>query len=146
MYVRQGKQREAGIGSGRNGDPNYRTLAEARAKAAEARKLLAEGKDPIAEWNRPDAEAVPTFGAMADSYVEAHKGSWRNEKHAAQWTMTLDDLLRGNPQASRGQDRYRSRPFGPEAALGPGAGNGLALAGAHRSRVGRGQGEGPHRA
>ena len=82
------------IGSGRNGDPNYRTLAEARAKAAEARKLLAEGKDPIAEWNKPDAEAVPTFGEMADNYVEAHKGSWRNEKHAAQWTMTLTPIAR----------------------------------------------------
>jgi len=90
MYARQGKQREAGIGAARNGDPNYRTLAEARAKAAEARKLLAEGKDPIAEWNKPEAEAVPTFGEMADKYVEAHKGGWRNEKHAAQWTMTLE--------------------------------------------------------
>ena len=90
MYARQGKQREAGIGSARNGDANYRTLAEARAKAGEARKLLAEGKDPIAEWNKPEAEAVPTFGEMADKYVEAHKGGWRNEKHAAQWTMTLE--------------------------------------------------------
>jgi hypothetical protein len=26
---------------------------------------------------------------MANSYVEAHKGSWRKEKHAAQWMMTL---------------------------------------------------------
>ena len=90
MYVRQGKQREAGIGSARNGDPNYRTLAEARGRAAEGRKLLAEGSDPIAEWNKPEAEAVPTFGEMADKYVEAHKGGWRNEKHAAQWTMTLE--------------------------------------------------------
>jgi integrase len=89
MYVRQGKQREAGIGSARKGDRNYRTLAEAREKAAEARKLLAGGLDPIAEWNKPDPEAVPTFGKMADDYVEAHKGSWRNEKHIAQWTMTL---------------------------------------------------------
>ena len=26
---------------------------------------------------------------MADDYVAAHEGGWRNEKHEAQWTMTL---------------------------------------------------------
>ena len=86
MFVRQGKQREAGLGSAAKGGVS---LKDARAKAAEGRALVKAGVDPIAEWNKPDAEVVPTFGKMADYYVEAHKGSWRNEKHLAQWTMTL---------------------------------------------------------
>jgi len=51
--------------------------------------LVKAGIDPIAEWNKPEAEEVPTFGEAADEFLEAHKGSWRNEKHKAQWTMTL---------------------------------------------------------
>ena len=86
MYVRQGKQREAGLGSAFKGGVS---LKDARAKAAEGRALIKAGVDPIAEWNKPAPEAVPTFGAMADEYIEAHRGSWRNEKHVAQWTMTL---------------------------------------------------------
>jgi hypothetical protein len=67
------------------------SLKDAREKAAQGRSLVKAGRDPIAEWKRPEANAVPTFGAVADSYIEAHRSSWRNEKHAAQWTMTLTD-------------------------------------------------------
>ena len=86
LFTWNGKLREAGLGSAVKGGV---TLKDARAKAAEGRALVKAGSDPIAEWNKPAAEAVPTFGTMADEYVNAHKGSWRNEKHAAQWTMTL---------------------------------------------------------
>ncbi len=34
---------------------------------------------------------IPTFGAFADDYIEAHRPKFRNEKHAAQWEMTLGD-------------------------------------------------------
>jgi integrase len=87
LFTWNGKLREAGLGSAAKGGV---LLKDARAKAAEGRALVKAGVDPIGAWNKPDAEAVPTFGAMADSYVEAHKGSWRNDKHAAQWTMTLE--------------------------------------------------------
>src|SRR5262249_20861820 len=30
-----------------------------------------------------------TFGECADQLIDAMRPSWRNEKHAAQWTMTL---------------------------------------------------------
>ena len=86
MYVRQGKQREAGLGSAAKSGV---TLKQAREKAAEGRELLKAGVDPLDKWNKPDAEAVPTFGKMADEFLEAHKGGWRNDKHKAQWTMTL---------------------------------------------------------
>lgn len=86
LYVRKGKQREAGLGSAAKGGV---TLKQARDRAAEARALLREGRDPLDEWRKPDPEAVPTFGAMADEFLAAHASSFRNAKHRAQWTMTL---------------------------------------------------------
>jgi integrase len=32
---------------------------------------------------------IPTFGECADAFIETHRKSWRNDKHVAQWTMTL---------------------------------------------------------
>jgi integrase len=34
---------------------------------------------------------IPSFGAFADDYIAAHRPKFRNEKHAAQWAMTLGD-------------------------------------------------------
>jgi integrase len=98
MYTWRGKQREAGLGRAPEKKAAKAKEAEsrdvvllkaAREKAAEGRSLLKSSLDPIAEWNKPDAEAVATFGEAADDFLEAHKGGWRNDKHKAQWTMTL---------------------------------------------------------
>jgi integrase len=86
MYTWRGKQREAGLGSAGKGGVS---LKAARDKAAEGRALLKAGVDPIAEWSKPDGEEVPTFGKAADDFLEAHAGGWRNDKHTAQWVMTL---------------------------------------------------------
>jgi hypothetical protein len=86
LFTWNGKLREAGLGSAAKGGVS---LKAARDKAAEGRALVMADVDPIAEWNGPEAEAVPTFGGIADEYVATHKGGWRNEKHAAQCTMTL---------------------------------------------------------
>jgi integrase len=86
LYRWRGKLREAGLGSASKGGV---PLKAARDKAAEGRALIEAGVDPIAEWNEPAAEEVPTFGKAAADFLEAHKGGWRNEKHKAQWTMTL---------------------------------------------------------
>ncbi len=86
LYTWRGKLREAGLGSAAKGGV---PLKAAREKAAEGRSLVKAGHDPIAEWNKPEAEDVPTFGGAADTFLEAHKGEWRNEKHKAQWSMTL---------------------------------------------------------
>jgi integrase len=64
-------------------------LKAARDKAAEGRALVKAGVDPIAEWNKADTGEVPTFGKAADAFLEARSGEWRNEKHRAQWAMTL---------------------------------------------------------
>lgn len=65
----QGRAREMGLGSA-----SLFTLAEARERAAGFRRMLADGIDPI--------EARKT--------EKARKAGWRNAKHAAQWTATLD--------------------------------------------------------
>ncbi len=93
MYVRNGKRTELGLGSGRD-----LSLANARAEASRLREILAVGGDPKAERAKDDY--IPTFGECADAYVEAMKPSWRNAKHAAQWTMTLTKYakrMRGKP-------------------------------------------------
>jgi integrase len=82
MYTRGGKRTELGLGSARD-----LSLAKARAEATTLRAVLASGGNPKAE--RAKDEHVPTFGEVADAYVEAMRPSWRNAKHAAQWTMTL---------------------------------------------------------
>jgi integrase len=82
MYVRGGKRTELGLGGGRD-----LSLAGARAAASALRDQLANGHDPKAERAKDDE--VQTFGECADAYVEAMRPSWRNAKHAAQWTMTL---------------------------------------------------------
>ncbi len=71
------------------------TLAVAREKALEARKLLLEGIDPCqqkrerkAEQRLEDAKKM-TFDQCAASYISAHRGSWKNLKHAQQWENTL---------------------------------------------------------
>ena len=63
------------------------SLAKAREKAIAARALLADGKNPL-EVQRAE-RAVPTFGEAADDLIASMRPSWKNEKHAEQWTMTL---------------------------------------------------------
>lgn len=87
MYARNGKRTELGLGGGRD-----LSLANARAEATKLREILATGGDPKAERAKDDD--IPTFGKCADAYVEAMKPSWRNAKHAAQWTMTLTEYAK----------------------------------------------------
>lgn len=93
MYTRNGKRTELGLGGGRD-----LSLAAARTEAAKLRQLLATGNDPKSE--RAKSDKIPTFGACADDYIEAMRPSWRNAKHAQQWTMTLTTYanpIRGKP-------------------------------------------------
>ncbi len=76
------------------------TLIEAREKADECRRLLRAGVDPIlhrraagkaeaAAMLRAIGTKAMTFDTAAAQYIEAHRVSWRNEKHVAQWESTL---------------------------------------------------------
>ncbi len=71
------------------------SLAEARAEAARCRKLLAASIDPIEDHREREraAQATPDgllFRNVARDYIDAHRGSWKNAKHAQQWENTLD--------------------------------------------------------
>jgi integrase len=83
----QGRQREMGLGS----FPEV-GLADAREKALEARKLVKGAVDPIAD--RQKDRAVPTFGQMADEVLEQLSPGFRNDKHRAQWAMTLGEYCK----------------------------------------------------
>ncbi len=83
MWSRQGRQREMGLGSILGV-----TLAVAREKAAEARADLAAGRDPLGTRDRLRAK---TFGDLADAHIQVMSPQWRNQKHVAQWEMTLRD-------------------------------------------------------
>ena len=71
------------------------SLAEARAEAARCRKLLSAGRDPIEDRKERErtAQAAPAalmFRQAASDYIDAHRGSWKNAKHAQQWENTLE--------------------------------------------------------
>jgi len=72
------------------------SLAEARQKALAARKLIIEGINPLAAKKQEQLAAalaharMMTFDQCAEAYINAHKAGWKNSKHAAQWTNTLN--------------------------------------------------------
>ena len=89
-YMVSGKARQMGLGSA-----DVVSLADARDAAAAARKLLAAGEDPIDRRNS-DAAAklvvhqIITFKDVAERYLAANEGAWRNAKHRWQWRQTLE--------------------------------------------------------
>ncbi len=88
FYRFKGARKEMGLGSAAKGQVS---LADARKAASEARKLVADGIDPLAarEARKQAERIIPTFGVFADEYLATHRSKFRNEKHIAQWQMTL---------------------------------------------------------
>jgi integrase len=88
-----GKRHDMGLG--RYGKHDV-TLKEARSEAGKARALLRLHKNPIAERQRLLRSAQKahanrmTFKMCADRFIEATKPEWKNKKHAAQWTSSLN--------------------------------------------------------
>jgi len=81
------KPREMGLGSA-----TAVSLAQARIMAQQARNDLSEGTDPIRQRQsntQTDEGYIPTFGEFADEFVESQTKNFRNDKHIAQWKMTL---------------------------------------------------------
>lgn len=81
-YQVQGRRRDLGLGA----YPEV-SLAMARDRAAEARRLIAEGGDPIAKKRQAKPK---TFRDAASELIESKRPGWKNAKHAAQWTSTLE--------------------------------------------------------
>jgi integrase len=87
MYMFDSKQREAGLGS-----VNSISIAKAREIAAGMRESLALKVDPL-DVRKSERKVKPvrlTFGESADALLASKESSWRNEKHRAQWRMTLE--------------------------------------------------------
>jgi integrase len=68
------------------------------------KSVVVDKTDPLAEKRGAKimqaVNAVPTFGGMADAYVQTHEATWRNAKHRYQWRQTLTDYcgpIRGLP-------------------------------------------------
>jgi integrase len=86
-----GKRREMGLGS----YPDV-SLADAREKARKAREVIEQGIDPIEERKsvrsklRAEVAKAITFKQAATAYIAAQEHGWKNAKHAAQWTSTLE--------------------------------------------------------
>jgi integrase len=88
LYTPKGSKRvELGLGSQRTV-----TLAQARTKLQRCLDALAAGKDP--RTTLVASEGIPSFGKAVESYLEAKSGTWRNDKHRAQWAMTLRDYAK----------------------------------------------------
>jgi integrase len=90
-YERDGRERQMGLGP-----IDLVSLAEARDRAWAARRLLLDGRDPI-EARRDERAARlaaaakhVSFEQCARQYIKAHALGWRNAKHVAQWTSTLE--------------------------------------------------------
>jgi len=104
-YMRDGRSHEMGLGSCITVD-----LAGARAKARACRQMLLDGVDPLGQ--RRDARRAHaldeakriTFDECAAAYIDAHRGSWKNAKHVAQWENTIatyaSPLIGGLPVAA----------------------------------------------
>lgn len=81
-----GKRRD--IGLGRFEDVS---LSQARDAARDKSRLVRQGLNPLPSLQlAPVAKVVRTFRATAEEYVESKRDGWRNEKHRAQWTATLE--------------------------------------------------------
>ena len=87
MFKVAGKRTELGAGS-----LSKVPLALAREVAAQAREALGRGDDPRTVFK--PAGGVPTFGEEADRLIASMSPGWRNEKHKAQWEMTLREYAK----------------------------------------------------
>ena len=87
IYRRAAKRVELGLGGYGQGTAPV-SLSLAREKAEAVRNKLARGIDPREEW-RP--ARVITFEHCMDELLRSKEEAWTNDKHCAQWHMTLKD-------------------------------------------------------
>lgn len=91
IYMTGGKSRQMGLGP-------YPTinLEEARERARKAKQKVLDGLDPIAERTKvrslakAEVAKAMNFKEASERYISAHSAGWKNVKHGAQWTATLE--------------------------------------------------------
>ncbi|OGT01001.1 MAG: integrase [Gallionellales bacterium RBG_16_56_9] len=84
-YKLAGKVTELGIGS-----KNALSLAQARELAGKMRNALASGQNPVCALKQRFELTEKTFAYSAKEMIEAKRSGWRNAKHIAQWSATLE--------------------------------------------------------
>ncbi|PTE08374.1 tyrosine-type recombinase/integrase [Mesorhizobium helmanticense] len=84
IYKRSGKRTELGLGGYGQGTAPV-SLALAREKAEAVRQRLARGDE---------LSAKKTFADVMDDVITVKESGFRNEKHKAQWTMTLREYAK----------------------------------------------------
>ncbi|MFK7941453.1 MAG: tyrosine-type recombinase/integrase [Paracoccaceae bacterium] len=84
-YQVQGRRRDLGLGS----YPDV-SLAMARERASDARRMIANGEDPISQRQQAKPK---TFKDAALELIDSKRPGWKNAKHAAQWTSTLETYV-----------------------------------------------------
>lgn len=90
-YRVAGRERQMGLGP-----LEFVSLAQAREKARAARLQRYNGEDPLGGriGRRPTpvspAPVGVTFKEAMEAYIDTNKAAWRNEKHIAQWSSTLE--------------------------------------------------------
>lgn len=95
-FMLSGKSRDIGLGPA---GPDGISLSQARDARDALRLKVKAGIDPLEQRQRDAAEALAaaqaaqvagiTFKAVAETYIGANEGSWRNDKHRQQWKNTL---------------------------------------------------------
>jgi integrase len=85
-FTWRGKPDNMGLGSA-----EAVSLSDARVRRDDAEKVLAEGRNPkdARDEARASETGKPTFGKCADDFIASKGAEWRNDKHKAQWAMTL---------------------------------------------------------
>ncbi len=91
IFKRDGKRTEIGLGGYGQGTAPV-SLLLAREKAEVIRQKLARGEDPREEARKP--ARVVTFKDCMDGLLKAKAGDWTNDKHRAQWEMTLREYAK----------------------------------------------------
>ena len=84
IYRFDGRRREMGLGA-----PPAVSLKVARERAQLARELLTQGKDPAIE--KRVVAARPTFGALADEWMESQAPKVRSSKSIDRWKRALGE-------------------------------------------------------
>lgn len=93
-YERDGKERFPGLG------PFHTVgLQQARERAKALRLQLLDGIDPIAAKKAAkvqralDAAKAMSFNKAARGYLDQHSATWRNARHAMQWSVSLQEYV-----------------------------------------------------
>lgn len=82
IFHLSGKRREMGLGA-----PPSVSLARARERAQSIRENVADGIDPIA--SKRVRRDTPTFGDLADTFIEDRKATVRSDKSIARWKRAI---------------------------------------------------------